>query len=304
MTINRAAIARQLVPGLDAIFGLSYKDVDAEHKPLFDMGTTERAFEEQVLMSAFGTAPVKNEGSALQYDDASEIYTARYTTETVALGFAITEEAFEDNLYDTVAKLKTKSLARAMGNTKQAKAAAVINNATTNAAPWLGGDGQPLASTTHPTLGAGNLSNLTTADLSEAALEAGIIAVTLFVSDRGILTGTQPRSLHLPAALRFVGHRILYSDLQSGTANNDDNAIKSQSLFPKGMHINHRFTDTDAWTIRTDSPYGLQGFVRIALQTKMEPDFDTGNLRYKARERYVFGFSDWRGVYHGDGSAG
>jgi len=309
MAINRASISKELLPGLNAVFGLEYGEVDNEHAPLFETENSDRAFEEEVLFTGFGSAPVKGEGAAVSYDDAQESYTARYTHETVALGFAITEEAMEDNLYDTFAKLRAKGLARAMANTKQVKAADVFNNGFSTS--YAGGDGAAFFSASHPTIGDGNQSNLfSAADLSEASLEAGLIVINKQKDDRGILTGTKAVSLHIPSDLVFVADQILNSTLSTttvvnsttGVTNvNDINSIRNQGLLPKGYFVNRRFTDTNAWFLKTDCPNGAKMFVRSPLQTKMEPDFDTGNLRFKARERYSFGFSDWRGFY---GNAG
>lgn len=292
MAITRAQQAKQLVPGLNAIFGLGYKEVDNEHTVLYDLETSERAFEEEVLMTQFGTAPVKYEGAALQYDDAQEAWTARYTHETIALGFAITEEAMEDNLYDSLSKIKAKALARAMANTKQIKAAAIFNNGFNTAAPI--GDGVPLFSASHPTLAAGSQSNIYNVDISESALEDALIAISLMKDDRDVLIGASAKSLHIPPQLQFVAQRILESPGQSGATSNNINAMKAMGVFSGGVHTNRRFTDTNAWFIRTDVPNGTKMFKRVGLSTKMEGDFDTGNMRYKARERYVFGVSDWR----------
>jgi hypothetical protein len=309
MAINRASISKELLPGLNAVFGLEYGEVDNEHAPLFDTENSDRAFEEEVLFTGFGSAPVKGEGAAVTYDDAQESYTARYTHETVALGFAITEEAMEDNLYDTFAKLRAKALARAMANTKQVKAADVFNNGFS--ASYVGGDSVPLFSASHPTIGAGNQSNLlSAADLSEASLETALISISKIKDDRGILVGAQAVSLHIPSDLVFTADQILNSTLSTTTVTNsttgvtnvnDINSIRNQSLLPKGYFVNRRFTDTNAFFIKTDVPNGAKMFVRSPLQTKMEPDFDTGNLRFKARERYSFGWSDWRGYF---GNAG
>lgn len=298
--INRAVLAKQLLPGLNKIFGLEYGTVENEHTPLFDMDNSVRAFEEELLMTGFATAPTKAEGAAVDYDDAKEMWNSRYTHETIALAYALTEEAMEDNLYDTVSKIKTKGLARAMANTKQIKAANIFNNGF-NAA-FVGGDNVSLFSSTHPTVSAGNLSNSTNTDLAEAALENAIIAVNLFVDDRGILLGSTPMSLHVPPQLTFTAERLLNTPGRTATPNNDINATRSMGLIPKGWFVNKRFTDTNAWFLRTDCPNGAKMFTRVGLQTKMEPDFDTGNLRFKARERYSFGWSDWRAVYGSSGS--
>lgn len=299
--ITRANEAKELLPGLNAIFGLEYKSIDDEHTSLFEVENSERAFEEEVLFSMFGTAPVKSEGAGVQYDTAQEGYTARYTHNTVALAFAITEEAMEDNLYDTFAKVRAKGLARAMANTKQVTAANVFNNGFS--ASYVGGDNVALFSASHPTVGAGNQSNTVSADLSESALETASINISLFKDDRGILIGSMPVSLHIPPQLQFIAERILKSDKRVGTADNDANAMRNMGILSKGWSINHRFTDTNAWFIKTDVPNGTKCFVRVPLSTKMEADFDTGNIRYKARERYSFGWSNWRGFYGSNGSS-
>jgi len=307
MAINRASISKELLPGLNAIFGLEYGSVDDEHAPLFETENSDRAFEEEVLFTGFGTAPVKGEGASVQYDSANEGYTARYTHETVALAFAITEEAMEDNLYDTFAKLRARGLARAMANTKQVKAADVFNNGFSSS--YLGGDGVALFSSAHPTI-SGNQSNIIgTSDLSESSLETGLIAISKLKDDRGILIGAQAVSLHVPTDLVFTADQILNSTLSTtigvnpgtttnGATNlNDINSIRNQGMVPKGFFVNRRFTDTNNWFLKTDVPNGAKMFVRSPLATKMEEDFDTGNLRYKARERYSFGWSDWRGFF-------
>lgn len=297
--INRAATPKQLEPGLNAIFGLSYGSIDNEHTPLFSVENSSRAFEEEVLMGAFGLAPTKGEGDAISYDSAQELWTSRYQHETIALAYAITEEAIEDNLYDAVAKVRAKALGRAMAVTKQTKAANVFNNGFS--ATFLGGDSVSLFSTVHPLSGGGTLSNRVAVDLSETALENAVINISLLTDDRGILIGAQPVSLHIPPQLQFVAERILKTDRQVFSADNTINALKSMGKLSKGWTINHRFTDTNAWFIKTDVPNGTKMFQRIGLSTKMEGDFDTGNMRYKARERYSFGWSDWRQWY---GSAG
>lgn len=311
MAINRASIAKELLPGLNAVFGMEYGEVADEHAPLFETENSDRAFEEEVLFTGFGTAPTKGEGAAVAYDDAQESYTARYTHETVALAFAVTEEAMEDNLYDTFAKLRARGLARAMANTKQVKAADVFNNGFN--ATYIGGDGVQLFSASHPTIGAGNQSNtLGATDLSESSLESALITISKAKDDRGILIGLQAKSLHIPSDLAFTADQILNSTMSTSTATfgtdgitnvNDINSIRNQGLVPGGFYVNRRFTDTNAWFIKTDCPNGAKMFVRAPLQTKMEPDFDTGNLRFKARERYSFGWSDWRGFYGASGSS-
>ena len=309
MAINRASINKELLPGLNAVFGLEYGEVNNEHQALYEIENSDRAFEEEVLFTGFGTAPTKGEGAAVSYDDAQESYTARYTAETVALAFAITEEAMEDNLYDTFAKLRAKGLARAMANTKQVKAANIFNNGFSDTI----GDGVAFFSDSHPTVADGLQDNLLAAsDLSESTLETALIAIQKTKDDRGILIGASAVSLHIPVDYWAVADRVLSSpgntqaSAASGTTSggfntNAINATRHMGMVPDGYHINRRFTDTDAWFVKTDVPNGTKMFVRSPLQTKMEPDFDTGNLRFKARERYSFGVSDWRGWY---GSAG
>lgn len=297
--INRATIAKELLPGLNKITGLAYKDVNNEHTPLFDIETSERSFEEEVQYSLFGTAPVKSEGAAVSFDSSRETYSSRYNHETIALAYAITEEAFEDNLYDTFSKVRSRGLGRAMGNTKQVKAANVYNDGFT--ASVIGGDGVSLFSATHPTL-VGVQSNLLSGDLSETALENAFITIGLTLDERGILIGATTKSLHIPSQLQFVADRILKSELRVGTSDNDINALKSRGLFQNGYSVNHRFTDPDAWFIRTDVPDGTKMFERVKLSTKMDTDFFTGNIMYRARERYSFGWSDWRGVFGSPGA--
>lgn len=300
--LTRAQFAKQLVPGLNAIFGTAYKSVDNEHTPLFDTEKSDRSFEEEVLMTGFGTAPVKSEGDQVFFDTASEAWTSRYTHETVAMAFAITEEAIEDNLYGTTGKMKANAMGRAMANAKQVKAANVFNNGFSTSSLYAGGDGKGLFATDHPTLAAGSQSNRTSSDLSETALEASLINISLTKDDRGLLIGARAVSLHIPPQLQFVAHRILFSDLRVGTGDNDTNAMKDMGLFSKGYTVNHRFTDPNAWFIRTDVPNGTKMFVRASLATKDDVDFLTGNMRYKARERYSFGWSDWRQWYGSSGS--
>jgi hypothetical protein len=305
MAINRASISKELLPGLNAVFGMEYGEVNNEHEPLFEVENSDRAFEEEVLFTGFGTAPTKGEGAAVSYDDAQESYTARYTAETVALAFAVTEEAMEDNLYDTFAKLRAKGLARAMANTKQVKAANIFNNGFSDTI----GDGAAFFSAAHPTISDGNQSNLLAAsDLSEATLETALTTAQKIKDDRGILIGASVVSLHIPVDYWAVADKILSSPGNTGTSaaaanpnTNAINAIRNMGMVPEGYFINRRLTDTDAWFMKTDVPNGTKMFVRSPLQTKMEPDFDTGNLRFKARERYSFGVSDWRGFF---GSAG
>ena len=305
MAINRASISKELLPGLNAVFGMEYGEVNNEHEPLFEIENSDRAFEEEVLFTGFGTAPTKGEGASVSYDDAQESYAARYTAETIALAFAVTEEAMEDNLYDTFAKLRAKGLARAMANTKQVKAANIYNNGFSDTI----GDGAAFFSASHPTISDGLQSNLLgAADLSEATLETALTTAQKTKDDRGILIGASVVSLHIPVDYWAVADKILSSPGNTGTSaasanpnTNAINAIRNMGMVPEGYYINRRFTDTDAWFVKTDVPNGTKMFVRSPLQTKMEPDFDTGNLRFKARERYSFGVSDWRGWY---GSAG
>ena len=305
MAINRASISKELLPGLNAVFGLEYGEVNNEHEPLYDVENSDRAFEEEVLFTGFGTAPTKGEGAAVSYDDAQESYTARYTAETVALAFAVTEEAMEDNLYDTFAKLRARGLARAMANTKQVKAANLFTNGFTQTI----GDGAAFFSAAHPTISDGLQSNLmAAADLTEATLETALTSIQKITDDRGILIGASAISLHVPVDSWAIADRIMSSPGNTQTSaasanpnNNAINATRHMGMIPEGYFINRRFTDVDSYFIKTDVPNGAKMFVRSPLQTKMEPDFDTGNLRFKARERYSFGVSDWRGYF---GSAG
>jgi len=310
MAISRASIAKELLPGLNAVFGLEYGEVNNELQPLYESENSDRAFEEEVMFTGFGTAPVKGEGSAVSYDTAQETYVSRYTNETVALAFAITEEAMEDNLYDTFSKLRARGLARAMANTKQVKGADVFNNAFSTAAAWVGGDGVAFCSASHPTVSGVNQSNLMAAsDLSEAALETALTSIQKIKDDRNILIGASAESLHIPPDLWATADQILHSPGTTtaggsgdGTyAQNSINAVRHMGMVPNGFFVNRRFTNTNDYFIKTDVPNGAKMFNRVPLQTKMEPDFDTGNLRFKARERYSFGFSDWRGYF---GSAG
>ena len=299
MPINRASISKELLPGLNAVFGMEYGEVNDEHLPLYEIENSDRSFEEEVLFTGFGAAPTKNEGAAVVYDDAGESFTARYTNETIALAFAITEEAMEDNLYDTFAKLRAKGLARAMANTKQVKAAKLYNEGFTTAQ----GDGQPLFSASHPTVQDGNQSNIgTAAAISEASLESAVIAIQKFKDDRGILIGSSAVSLHIPVDLMFTADVLLNTPGIVGSADNDINSVRNLGVFPSGYFTNRRFTDTNGYFIKTDVPNGSKMFNRTPLQTKMEPDFDTGNLRFKARERYSFGVSDWRGWFGNQGA--
>ena len=301
MAINRASISKELLPGLNAVFGMEYGEVNNEHEPLYETENSDRAFEEEVLFTGFGTAPVKGEGAGVVYDDASESYTARYTAETIALAFAVTEEAMEDNLYDTFAKLRAKGLARAMANTKQVKGAKVFNDAFAGSGVNLG-DGKTLCASDHPTVGDGDQSNLlTAADLSQTGLETALTSIQKIKDDRGILVGASALSLHIPVDYWNTADVILNTPGKTTSSDNDINATRHMGMVPNGFYVNRRFTDTDAWFLKTDVPNGTKMFIRTPLQTKMEPDFDTGNLRFKARERYSFGVSDWRGWF---GSAG
>jgi hypothetical protein len=278
---------------------MEYGEVNNEHEPLYEVENSDRSFEEEVLFTGFGTAPTKQEGAAVVYDDAGESFTARYTNETIALAFAITEEAMEDNLYDTFAKLRAKGLARAMANTKQVKAAKLYNEGFSTAQ----GDGVSLFNTAHPTVGDGNQSNIgTAAAISEASLESAVIAIQKFKDDRGILIGSSAVSLHVPVDLMFTCDVLLNTPGIVGSADNDINSVRNLGVFPSGYFTNRRFTDTNAFFIKTDVPNGSKMFNRTPLQTKMEPDFDTGNLRFKARERYSFGVSDWRGWFGNQGA--
>ncbi len=305
MAINRASISKELLPGLNAVFGMEYGEVNNEHEPLYDVENSDRAFEEEVLFTGFGTAPVKGEGASVSYDDAQESYTARYIAETVALAFAVTEEAMEDNLYDTFAKLRARGLARAMANTKQVKAANLFTNGFSDTI----GDGAAFFSASHPTISDGSQSNLmAAADLTEATLETALTSIQKIKDDRGILIGASAISLHIPVDSWAIADRIMSSpgntqaSAAAGNPNtNAINAVRHMGMIPEGYFINRRFTDTDSYFIKTDVPNGAKMFIRSPLQTKMEPDFDTGNLRFKARERYSFGVSDWRGYF---GSAG
>ena len=303
MAITRSQLLKELEPGLNALFGLEYDRYDNEHTEIFDTESSDRAFEEEVMLSGFGQAPVKGEGSAIAYDSANEAYTARYTHETIALAFAITEEAVEDNLYDRLSSRYTRALARSMSNTKQVKAASVLNNAFSSS--YKGGDGVALCSNAHPTVGGGNFSNIpaTPADLNETSLEQALIDISGFIDERGLKIALRGMKLIVPPALQFTAERILVSDLRVGTADNDINAMKSMGMLPQGYTINHFLTDPDAWFIKTDAPNGLKHFVRSPIKTAMEGDFDTGNVRYKARERYSFGWSDPRAIYGSEGAA-
>jgi len=296
MAISRAQLAKELEPGLNALFGLEYDRYDKEHTAIYEEESSDRAFEEEVMLAGFGTAPVKGEGSAITFDDAQETYTARYTMETIALAFSITEEAIEDNLYDRLASRYTRALARSMSQTKQVKAAAVLNNAFSTSYPI--GDGAALCSSSHPSL-TGNQRNLlsTAADLNETSLEQMLIDIAGLTDERGLKVAVRGMKLLIPKELQFIAERVLNSTLRAGTADNDINAMKAMGMLPEGATVNHFLTDTDAYFIKTDAPNGFKLFQRTPIRTAMEGDFDTGNMRFKARERYSFGVSDWRGVF-------
>jgi hypothetical protein len=305
MAISRAQLLKELLPGLNALFGLEYARYGEEHKELYETETSERSFEEETKLSGFSAAPVKNEGSAIAYDNAQEAWTTRYNHETIALGFSITEEAVEDNLYDSLSARYTKGLARAMAYTKQVKAAAVINNGFTNSSAYYGGDGVPLFSTAHPLTGGGTNSNRPTtgADLNETSLEAAVIQIAAWTDERGLLIAAKPKKMVVPPALQFVATRLLETSLRVGTADNDINALKNNGSIPEGYCINHFLTDTNGWYLTTDVPNGLKHFIRSPLANSMDGDFDTGNVRYKSRERYSFGWSDPLGVFGSPGSS-
>ena len=303
MAISRAQLLKELLPGLNALFGLEYKRYGEEHKEIYETETSERSFEEETKLSGFSAAPVKNEGSAIAYDNAQEAFTARYNHQTIALGFSLTEEAVEDNLYDTLSARYTKALARAMSYTKQVKAAAVLNNGFTGGAN-AGGDGVALFSTAHPLVSGGVNSNTqaTPTDLNETALENAVIQIAAWTDERGLLIAAQPRKLIVPPNNQFVATRLLETELRVGTADNDINAIKNNGSIPEGYTVNHYLTDPDAYFLTTDVPNGMKHFVRTPLSTSMDGDFDTGNVRYKARERYSFGFSDPLGMFGSPGA--
>ena len=302
MAISRAQLAKELEPGLNALFGLEYARYDDESSEIYDTESSERAFEEEVMLSGFGSAPVKGEGSAVSFDDAQEAYTARYTHETIALAFSITEEAIEDNLYDRLASRYTKALARSMANTKQVKGAATLNNAFDST--FAGGDGKELCATDHPLVNNGSLRNIpsTDADLNETSLENALIDIAAFVDERGLKVSVRGQKLIVPPALQFVADRLLESTLRPGSADNDVNAMRNMGMLPQGYTVNHYLTDTDAFFIKTDAPRGFVHFERMPMSTKMEGDFDTGNVRFKARERYSYGYSDPRCVYGSKGA--
>jgi len=302
MAISRAQLVKELEPGLNALFGLEYKNYENQHTQIYSVESSDRAFEEEVMESGFGEAPVKSEGSGVSYDQAQEVYTARYTHETIALAFSLTEEAVEDNLYDRLSARYTKALARSMAQTKQIKAAAVLNGAFTTS---IGGDGVVLCSTSHPTLSGPNLSNTlaTPADLSETSLEQSLIDIAAFTDERGLKIAVQGLKLIIPKELMFTADRIMKSTLRPGTADNDVNAIRNMGMVPQGYVVNNFLTDPDAFFLKTDAPNGMKMFERVNMKTGFEGDFDTGNVRYKARERYSFGFSDPRGLFGSPGAA-
>jgi phage major head subunit gpT-like protein len=304
MAISRAQLLKELLPGLNALFGMEYSRYGEQHKEIYETETSERSFEEETKLAGFSAAPVKNEGSAIAYDNAQEAFTARYNHETIALGFSITEEAIEDNLYDSLSSRYTKSLARAMAYTKQVKAASVLNNGF-SAGVYAGGDGVALFSTSHPLISGGVNSNTpsTQSDLNETSLEAAVIQIAAWTDERGLLIAAKPTKLIVPPNLMFVSKRLLDTELRVGTADNDINAIKQLGSIPGGYSVNNYLTDPNAWFLCTDVPNGLKHFVRSPLANSMDGDFDTGNVRYKARERYSFGFSDPLGMFGSSGSS-
>ena len=305
MAISRAQLLKELLPGLNALFGLEYKRYGEEHKEIYETESSERSFEEETKLSGFSAAPVKNEGSAIAYDNAQEAWTARYNHQTIALGFSLTEEAVEDNLYDTLSARYTKALARAMAYTKQVKAAAVLNNGFNTSGSYNGGDGVSLFNTAHPLVSGGTNSNTqsTATDLNETALENAVIQIAAWTDERGLLIAAQPRKLVVAPGNQFVATRLLETELRVATADNDINAIKNNGSIPEGYTINHFLTDSDAYFLTTDVPNGMKHFERIPLSTSMDGDFDTGNVRYKARERYSFGWSDPLGMWGSPGAA-
>ena len=299
--ISRAQLLKELLPGLNALFGLEYERYGEEWKELFDTESSDRSFEEEQKLSGFGAAPVKNEGSAISYDTAQEAWSTRYTHETIALGFSLTEEAVEDNLYDSLSSRYTKALARAMAYTKEIKGANILNNGWNS--NYAGGDGQPLFSASHPLVNGSTISNVpsTPTDLNETSLENAVIQISLWTDERGLLIAAKPKKLFIPPALQFVATRLLETQLRVGTTDNDINALVNNGSIPGGYTINHFLTDTNGWFLQTDVPNGMKHFVRSALATSMDSDFDTGNARYKARERYSFGFSDPLGMFGSQG---
>ena len=302
MAISRAQLAKELEPGLNALFGIEYDRYEAEHAEIYDTESSDRAFEEEVMLVGFGNAQTKAEGAGVNFDNASEAYTARYTHETIALAFALTEEAMEDNLYDRLGARYTRALARSMAHTKQVKAAATLNNAFNSA--FSGGDGKELCATDHPLAGGGTFRNepTTAADLNETSLENALIDISTFVDERNMIIALRGMKLIIPPQLQFVADRLLESTLRVGTSDNDVNAIRNMGMLPEGYTINHFLTDPDAFFIKTDAPNGFKHFERTPLSTNMEADFDSGNMRFKARERYSFGYSDPRAVFGSPGA--
>jgi hypothetical protein len=299
MAISRSQLVKELEPGLNALFGMEYKRYDNEHAQIFSEESSDRAFEEEVMLTGFGAAPTKAEGAGVQFDSAQESFTARYTHETIAMAFALTEEAVEDNLYDKLSTRYTKALARSMAHTKQVKAASVLNNAFNTTGAFNGGDGVSLCNTAHPTALGPSFRNtpLVAADLNETSLEQSIIDVASFTDERGLKINVQVRKLIIPKELQFTAERLMKSTLRTGTADNDINALRSMGMIPEGYVVNNYLTDTDAFFLMTDAPNGLKMFNRAAMKTGFEGDFDTGNVKFKARERYSFGWSDPRGIY-------
>jgi hypothetical protein len=304
MAISRAQLLKELLPGLNALFGLEYSQYGQQHKEIYETETSERSFEEETKLSGFSAAPVKNEGQAIAYDNAQEAFTARYNHETIALGFSLTEEAIEDNLYDSLSARYTKALARAMSYTKQVKAAAVLNNGFTNSAAYYGGDGVPLFSQSHPLVSGGVNSNTqaTPADLNETSLEAAIIQIQQWTDERDLLIAAKPKKLIVPPQLQFVATRLLETELRVGTTDNDINAVKNNGSVSEGYTVNNFLTDPNGWFLTTDVPNGMKHFVRTPLSNSMDGDFDTGNVRYKSRERYSFGWSDPLGMWGAQGA--
>jgi hypothetical protein len=302
MALSRAQLLKELLPGLNALFGLEYARYGEEHKEIYATETSERSFEEETKLSGFGAAPAKNEGSAIAYDNGQEAWTARYNHETIALGFSLTEEAIEDNLYDSLSARYTAALARAMAYTKQIKAAAILNNGFS--AQYVGGDGVALFSTSHPLVNGSTNSNTPTtqSDLNETSIENAVIQIAAWTDERGLLIAAKPKKLIIPPALQFVATRLLETELRVGTTNNDINAIKNNGAVPEGYAVNHFLTDVNSWFLTTDVPNGLKHFVRTPLQNSMDGDFDTGNVRYKTRERYSFGWSDPLAIFGSSGS--
>ena len=304
MAISRSQLVKELEPGLNALFGMEYRRYENEHTQIFSVETSDRAFEEEVMLTGFNEAPTKNEGAGVQYDTALESFTARYTHETIALAFALTEEAIEDNLYDSLSKRYTRALARSIQYTKQVKAASVLNNAFNTGGSYNGGDGVSLCNSAHPTALGPNFSNTpaVAADLNETSLEQGIIDVAGFTDERGLKVAVSVVKMVIPSQLQFTAERLMKSTLRTATADNDINAIRSMGMVPQGYAVNHFLTDPDAWFLMTDAPNGMKMFQRSPLKTAFEGDFDTGNVRYKARERYSFGWSDPRGAYGSPGA--